>query len=113
MKRVEIQECKMELIYLMNEAKHAYQGIELLYMIDKEAEIRTDVTFTMKENDIGRDPDRRDLHHEGKRYDCLVILVWVSVSIIVMSLMSVLSRTSSREHIFCLLHRSKSEQIPP
>jgi hypothetical protein len=52
MKRVEIQECKMELIYLMNEAKHAYQGIELLYMIDKEAEIRTDVTFTMKENDI-------------------------------------------------------------
>ena len=61
----------------------------------------------------GRDPDRRDLHHEGKRYDCLVILVWVSVSNIVMSLMSVLSRTSSREHIFCLLHRSKSEQIPP
>ncbi len=52
MKRVEIQECKMELIYLMNEAKHAYQGIELLYMIDKEAEIRTDVTFTMKENDM-------------------------------------------------------------
>ncbi len=33
-------------------AKHAYQGIELLYMIDKEAEIRTDVTFTMKENDM-------------------------------------------------------------
>ena len=52
MKRVEIQECKMELIYLMNEAKHAYQGIELLYMIDKDAEIRTDVTFTMKENDM-------------------------------------------------------------
>jgi hypothetical protein len=42
----------MELIYLMNEAKHAYQGIELLYMIDKEAEIRTDATFTMKENDM-------------------------------------------------------------
>ena len=52
MKRVEIQECKMELIYLMDEARHAYQGIELLYMIDKEAEIRTDVTFTMKENDM-------------------------------------------------------------
>ena len=52
MKRIEIQECKMALIYLMDEARHAYQGIELLYIIDKEAEIRTDVTFTMKENDI-------------------------------------------------------------
>ena len=52
MKRIEIQECKMELIYLMNEAKHAYQGIEILYMIDNEAEIRTDVPFTLKENDI-------------------------------------------------------------
>ena len=52
MKRIEIQECKMELIYLMDEARHACQGIELLYMIDKEAEIRTDVTFTMKENDM-------------------------------------------------------------
>lgn len=52
MKRIEIQECKMELVYLMNEAEHSYQGIELLYMIDKEAEIRTDVSFTLKENDI-------------------------------------------------------------
>ena len=52
MKRIEIQECKMELIYLMDEARHACQGIELLYMIDKEAEIRTDVTFTLRENDI-------------------------------------------------------------
>ena len=52
MKRIEIQECKMELIYLMNEAKHAYQGIEILYMIDKEAKIQTEVSFTLKENDI-------------------------------------------------------------
>jgi len=52
MKRIEIQECKMELVYLMNEAGHAYQGIELLYMVDKEAEIQTDVPFTLKENDI-------------------------------------------------------------
>ena len=42
----------MELIYLMNEAKHAYQGIEILYMIDKEAKIQTEVSFTLKENDI-------------------------------------------------------------
>ena len=52
MKRIEIQECKMELVYLMNEPGHAYQGIELLYMVDKEAEIQTDVPFTLKENDI-------------------------------------------------------------
>lgn len=52
MKRIEIQECKMELIYLMNEPKHSYQGIEILYMIDGEAEIRTDASFSLKENEI-------------------------------------------------------------
>ena len=52
MKRIEIQDCKMELAYLMNEPRHAYQDIELLYMIDSEAEIQTDTAFRLKENDI-------------------------------------------------------------
>ena len=68
MKRIEIQECKMELVYLMNEAGHAYQGIELLYMVDKEAEIQTDVPFTMKENDQFRRGARHTLQTES---DCL------------------------------------------
>ncbi len=42
----------MELIYLMNEPKHAHQDIEILYMIDNEVEIQTDASFKLKENDI-------------------------------------------------------------
>lgn len=52
MQRIEIQECKMELIYLMNEPAHAHQDIEILYMIDHSAKVQTDASFQLKENDI-------------------------------------------------------------
>lgn len=42
----------MELIYLMNEPRHAHQDIEILYMIDNAAEIQTTASFKLKENDI-------------------------------------------------------------
>ena len=52
MQQLEIQECKIELVYLVNESMHVHQDIELVYMIDNEAEILTEDAFTLKKNDI-------------------------------------------------------------
>lgn len=52
MQRIEIQECKMELCYLMNEPMHAHQDIEILYMIDNDVQVQIESAFRLKENDI-------------------------------------------------------------
>lgn len=52
MQRIEIQECKMELIYLLDEPMHAHQDVEILYMINNEVEVQTEDSFVLKENDI-------------------------------------------------------------
>lgn len=52
MQRIEIQDCKMELCYLMNEPMHAHQDIEILYMIDNDVRVQTESAFSLKENDI-------------------------------------------------------------
>ena len=52
MQQLEIQECKIELIYLTNESMHSHQDIEVVYMIDDEAEVLTEKPFTLKKNDI-------------------------------------------------------------
>ena len=52
MKKLEIQDCKIELIYLTNEAMHSHQDIEVVYMIDSEAEVLTKDPFTLKKSDI-------------------------------------------------------------
>ena len=52
MQQLKIQECKIELIYLTNESMHSHQDIEVVYMIDSEAEILTEDPFVLKKNDI-------------------------------------------------------------
>ena len=52
MQRLEIQDCKIELIYLTNESMHSHQDIEVVYMIDSEAEYLTENPFTLKKSDI-------------------------------------------------------------
>ena len=52
MQQIEIQECKMELVYLVNELEHAHQDLEMLYMISREVEVQTEDSFVLKENDI-------------------------------------------------------------
>lgn len=52
MKKLEIQDCKIELICLTNEAMHSHQDIEVVYMIDSEAEVLTKDPFTLKKSDI-------------------------------------------------------------
>jgi len=52
MQRLEIQECKIELIYLTNESMHSRQDIEVLYMIDNEAEVLAEDAYELKKNDI-------------------------------------------------------------
>ena len=52
MKKLEIQDCKIELIYLTNESMHSHQDIEVVYMIDSEAEYLTENPFTLKKSDI-------------------------------------------------------------
>jgi len=52
MQQLEIQECKIELIYLTNESMHSRQDIEVVYMIDNEAEVLTENPFKLKKNDI-------------------------------------------------------------
>ena len=52
MKQLEIQDCKIELIYLTNESMHSHQDIEVMYMIDSEAEVLTEEPFILKKNDI-------------------------------------------------------------
>ena len=34
MQKLEIQDCKIELVYLTNESMHSHQDIEVVYMID-------------------------------------------------------------------------------
>lgn len=41
MEPITIQNCKMELLYLKNEKKHVHQDIELIYLIEREAEINS------------------------------------------------------------------------
>lgn len=52
MKKLEIQDCKIELVYLTNESMHSHQDIEVVYMIDSEAEYLTEDPFTLKKSDI-------------------------------------------------------------
>lgn len=52
MEAVTVQDCRMELLYLKNEEKHVHQDIELIYLIDREAEIDTGESSVLKENDI-------------------------------------------------------------
>ncbi len=52
MQQLQIQECKMELLYLTNESMHSHQDIEVLYMIDNEAEVLTENSFKLRKNDI-------------------------------------------------------------
>ena len=52
MQKLEIQDCKIELIYLTNESMHSHQDIEVVYMIDSEAEYLTENPFTLKKSDI-------------------------------------------------------------
>lgn len=52
MKQVVVQDCRMELIYLTNEKKHFHQEIELIYLIDREASIDAEESYTLKQNDI-------------------------------------------------------------
>lgn len=52
MKKLEIQDCKIELVYLTNESMHTHQDIEVVYMIDSEAEYLTEDPFTLKKSDI-------------------------------------------------------------
>ncbi len=49
---IEFLGCKMELVYLTNEPMHTQQQVEILYMIDNEAEVQTDIVFELKEKDI-------------------------------------------------------------
>ena len=52
MQQLELQECKIELIYLTNESMHSHQDIEVVYMLDNEAEVLTETPFKLKKNDI-------------------------------------------------------------
>ena len=52
MEPITIQNCKMELLYLKNEKKHVHQDIELIYLIEREAEINTGESSVLKERDI-------------------------------------------------------------
>ena len=52
MQRLEIQECKIELVYLTDESMHSRQDIEVLYMIDNEADVVAEEPFKLKTNDI-------------------------------------------------------------
>ena len=52
MKKLEIQDCKIELVYLTNESMHSHQDIEVVYMIDSEADYLTENPFTLKKSDI-------------------------------------------------------------
>lgn len=52
MQQLELQECKIELIYMTNESMHSHQDIEVVYMLDNEAEVLTETPFKLKKNDI-------------------------------------------------------------
>lgn len=52
MEPVTIQDCRMELLYLKNEKKHVHQDIELIYLIERQAEIDAGESSVLKENDI-------------------------------------------------------------
>lgn len=52
MKQIEIQGCRMELIYLTDEKKHCHQDIELIYLIERQASVDAEESYTLKANDI-------------------------------------------------------------
>ena len=52
MQKLEIQECKMELAYQLDEPMHMHQDIEIMYLVNNEVRVQTDTSFVMKENDI-------------------------------------------------------------
>ncbi len=52
MEPITIQNCKMELLYLKNEKKHVHQDIELIYLIEREAEINSGESSVLKARDI-------------------------------------------------------------
>lgn len=52
MELVTIQDCRMELLYLTDEKEHFHQDIELIYLIEHEAEIDAGESCTLKANDI-------------------------------------------------------------
>ncbi|HJC91286.1 MAG TPA: cupin domain-containing protein, partial [Candidatus Mediterraneibacter excrementigallinarum] len=52
MKQIEIQGCRMELIYLTDERKHCHQDIELIYLIERQASVDAEESYTLKANDI-------------------------------------------------------------
>lgn len=52
MKQIDIQECRMELIYLKNEKEHFHQDFELIYLIESQADVDAEESYTLKANDI-------------------------------------------------------------